>query len=98
MVAGYKKMRYGTIPVVTDVGGLHDTVVDADTDRKNGTGFHAKTIDTAGLVDALHRAVRAWRHKQRRRGIQKRGMSEDWSWTGPAQQHIDLYREMLAHG
>ena len=52
----------------------------------------------AGLVDALHRAVRAWRHKQRRRAIQQRGMSRDWSWTQPAEQHIELYREMLAHG
>ena len=87
-------MAYGTIPVVTDVGGLHDTVVDADTDRGNGTGFHAATIDVPGVVDALHRAVRAWRHKQRRQSIQRRGMREDWSWTRPAQQHIDLYAEM----
>jgi starch synthase len=97
-LAQMQAMTYGTIPVVTDVGGLHDTVVDADADRRNGTGFLATTSDTAGIVDAVHRAVRAWRHKQRRRGIQKRGMSIDWSWTEPAQRHIDLYREMLSHG
>jgi starch synthase len=91
-------MTYGTIPVVTDVGGLHDTVVDADVDRKNGTGFLATTPDTPGIVDALHRAVRAWRHKQRRRAIQRRGMNIDWSWAEPAQRHIDVYREMLSHG
>lgn len=97
-LAQMQAMAYGTIPVVTDVGGLHDTVIDADIDRKSGTGFHAATIDTPGVVDALHRAVRAWRHKQRRRGIQRRGMGQDWSWTGPAQQHIDIYHEMLARG
>lgn len=97
-LAQMQAMAYGTIPVVTDVGGLHDTVVDADSDRRNGTGFQARTIDAAGIVDALHRAIRAWKHKQRRRAIQRRGMQRDWSWTEPAQQHIDLYREMLAHG
>jgi len=97
-LAQMQAMSYGTIPVVTDVGGLHDTVIDADADRKNGTGFVALTVDLPGIIDALHRAVRGWRHKQRRRAIQKRGMRQDWSWTGPAQQHIDLYQEMLAHG
>jgi starch synthase len=97
-LAQMQAMAYGTIPVVTDVGGLHDTVIDADADRKNGTGFVALTVDLPGVIDALHRAVRGWRHKQRRRAIQKRGMGQDWSWTVPAQQHIDLYREMLAHG
>jgi starch synthase len=97
-LAQMQAMAYGTIPVVTDVGGLHDTVIDADADRKNGTGFLAATVDTAGMVDGLHRAVRAWRHKQRRTAIQKRGMALDWSWTVPAEHHIDLYREILAHG
>ncbi|MDJ0953182.1 MAG: glycogen synthase [Acidimicrobiia bacterium] len=94
-LAQMQAMAYGTIPVVTDVGGLHDTVIDADADRKNGTGFLAATVDVPGTVDALHRGVRAWKHKQRRRGIQKRGMAEDWSWSAPAQQHIELYEEII---
>ena len=89
-------MAYGSIPVVTDVGGLHDTVPDADLDRVGGTGFVAATIDVAGIVDALHRAVRAWRHPARRRAIQARGMSADWSWATPALQHIALYESLLA--
>ena len=97
-LAQMQAMTYGTIPVVTDVGGLHDTVIDADDDRKKGTGFLAATVDSAGITDALHRANRAWKHKQRRTAIQKRGMGIDWSWNTPAQVHIDLYREMLAHG
>jgi starch synthase len=89
-------MAYGAIPVVTDVGGLHDTVPDADLRRTDGTGFVAATVDTAGVVDALHRAVRAWRHPARRRAIQERGMATDWSWTTPARQHIALYESLLA--
>ncbi len=94
-LAQMQAMAYGTIPVVTDVGGLHDTVIDADANRKTGTGFLATTVDVPGVVDALHRATRGWRHKQRRRGIQKRGMVEDWSWTVPAQRHIEMYEEMV---
>jgi starch synthase len=93
-LAQMQAMAYGTIPVVTDVGGLHDTVIDADADRANGTGFHAATIDVPGIVDALHRGVRAWRHKQRRQAIQRREMQADWSWDHPAAQHISLYEEM----
>ncbi len=94
-LAQMQAMAYGTIPIVTDVGGLHDTVIDADTHRKTGTGFLSATVDVPGIIDALHRATRAWRHTQRRRGIQKRGMAEDWSWTGPARRHIEMYEEML---
>lgn len=88
-------MAYGAIPVVTPVGGLVDTVIDADIDRKNGNGFTATSVDTAGIVDALHRAVRAWKQPRRRTAIQRRGMARDWSWTKPATEHIEIYRELL---
>jgi starch synthase len=93
-LAQMQAMAYGTIPVVTDVGGLHDTVIDADVDRSNGTGFRTATIDVPGVVDGVHRAMRAWRHKQRRQAIQRRGMRKDWSWTRPARRHIELYSEI----
>ncbi len=93
-LAQMQAMAYGSIPVVTDVGGLHDTVIDADRDRSAGTGFVTGTVDTAGLVDALHRGVRAVRHAGRRRAIQGRGMTEDWSWTGPAARHLELYDQI----
>ena len=94
-LAQMQAMAYGSIPVVTDVGGLHDTVTDADTDRGGGTGFVSADVDAAGLVDALHRAARALRHSARRRAIQGRGMAEDWSWTGPADRHLALYRDLV---
>ncbi|MGI9529671.1 MAG: glycogen synthase [Acidimicrobiia bacterium] len=91
-------MAYGTIPVVTSVGGLVDTVIDADVYRKEGNGFVAGSVDTAGIVDALHRAVRAWKQPRRRAAIQRRGMARDWSWTKPAKEHIEVYRDLLASG
>jgi starch synthase len=93
-LAQMQAMAYGTIPVVTDVGGLHDTVVDADADPERGTGFVSRSVDVAGMVDALHRATRAWSSTRRRSAIRNRAMSIDWSWAEPAQAYTDLYRRI----
>ena len=89
-------MEYGTIPVVTAVGGLLDTVTDADRDPKAGTGFVSESVDVAGVVDALHRGVRAWKDQRRRRSIQSRGMDSDWSWKEPAHHHIEAYEMAIS--
>jgi len=96
-LAQMQAMAYGTIPIVTRVGGLVDTVSDAD-ESKVGTGFAAHSTDTAGVVDALHRAVRGWKQPRRRTAIQRRGMEADWSWANPAQRHLDLYDDLVASG
>ena len=84
-------MRYGTLPVVTDVGGLHDTVADLDEDPTGGTGWRAPTADTAAFRDALVRAVRGWSDPVVRAGAQRRGMRFDWSWSDPAARYAALY-------
>lgn len=94
-LAQMQAMAYGTTPVVTDVGGLHDTVVDDDRARGEGNGFVSPTVDGAGVVDALHRAVRAWRHAGRRKAIARRGMRVDWSWDAPAAAHVAHYERLV---
>ncbi|MGH8874790.1 MAG: glycogen synthase [Acidimicrobiia bacterium] len=94
-LAQMQAMAYGALPVVTDVGGLRDTVLDADREPVRGTGFVAPEVTAAAVVDALHRAARAWRATKRRRMIQERGMAADWSWAVPAEEYQDLYRELL---
>ncbi len=95
-LAQMQAMAYGTIPVVTPVGGLVDTVVDDDdpATRRQGNGFVALTVDAVGVADALHRSIRAWRDRRRRAALQDRGMSADWSWDAPAAQHVELYRTL----
>lgn len=95
-LAQMQAMRYGSIPVVTPVGGLVDTVIDADLDQKNGTGFVSLTVDAVGMLDALHRATRAWQVRRRREAIQKRGMAVDWSWDIPTQMHLSVYHDAMS--
>jgi starch synthase len=94
-LAQMQAMAYGSLPVVTDVGGLHDTVCDDDRQRGEGTGFVAATVDPTALLDALHRAVRALRQPSRRKAVQRRGMTRDWSWSAPAHEHLARYRALL---
>lgn len=88
-------MRYGTIPVVTDVGGLHDTVIDADAHPDEGTGFVASEVTAESVAEALARGVHAWRSTRRRGALRRRGMSHDWSWAVPASEYLRLYEEVI---
>jgi len=94
-LAQMQAMAYGTIPVVTDVGGLSDTVVDDDLNPGAGNGIVSRAVDSAGLVDALYRADRAWSWPARRGAIQSRGMRHDWSWAEPAKRYVEVYRDIM---
>ena len=95
-LAQMQAMAYGSIPVTTSVGGLVDTVIDADDEEENGNGFRSPHNSGAGLVDALHRATNAWRSPKRRAKIMSNAMTHDWSWTNPAAEYRKAYREVLA--
>ena len=84
-------MTCGTIPVVTGVGGLRDTVTDTDANPRSGTGFVAREPTNISLLDAIHRASRGWANPRRRAAVQRRGMSADWSWAEPARAYASLY-------
>ncbi len=93
-LAQMQAMAYGTPTIATRVGGLIDTIVDVDDNAKQGTGFLTRTNDVSGLVDAVHRAARAGKAPARKRAMQKRGMTADWSWTKPAEEHLALYNSL----
>ena len=91
-------LRYGAVPTVSRVGGLEDTVVDADTPVIAGdgeTGFKFAPVTTQNLADALRRAHATFRDKAAWRQIQQRGMSKDVSWRDRATRYADLYREIV---
>lgn len=92
-LAQMQAMRYGSIPVVSDVGGLHDTVLDADSNRK-GTGFAAPEPTPVAFTSALFRAARRMTVTRQRHALMDRVMKLDWSWAAPARHYIDLYTRL----
>lgn len=85
-------MRYGTIPVVREVGGLRDTVTDADS-PEGGDGFTFLTCDAKGMLWALRRAVARFRDQPSWQIIVERAMKRDFTWTRSAELYKALYRE-----
>jgi starch synthase len=85
---------YGTVPVVSRVGGLADTVIDADADPQNGTGLMCEP-NAASLRDALHRAMALFADPARYAAVQRRGMARDFSWKVAAGAYERLYQESM---
>jgi starch synthase len=85
---------YGTVPLVSRVGGLVDTVTDADELPDAGTGLtFAPTAE--GLADGLQRALKLFADKPGFAAVQQRGMKKDFSWKKAAQGYEQLYRDSL---
>ena len=85
-------MRYGAFPVVTPVGGLRDTVIDADDHPETGNGFVAEEVSADALLGAIDRGIRAWRSTRRRGQIRRLAMLQDWSWRQSAAKYEEIYR------
>ena len=86
-------LRYGTVPVVRSVGGLHDTVEDYD-GWNRGTGFKFRDYHPAALLLAVRRALEVHRDRRAWRGLVARGMAEDFSWERSAASYEALYRTL----
>lgn len=91
-------LRYGTLPIVRAVGGLADTVIDADetnlaAERATGIVFGGPGGGTAAqLVAAVERALALFKDKTKRRKVQRVAMHQDHSWRRSAREYLDLYQ------
>lgn len=84
-------MRYGSVPLVRAVGGLHDTVTDS------ATGFVFVDKKVKSFNDALKRALQLYPYHSRWAALQKAGMAQDFSWTRSAQKYLELYKKLIAN-
>ncbi len=87
--------RYGTVPVVSRVGGLVDTVVDIDKSPGKGTGIHFLPNDPADFRRALERAVALFGDRKAMLEVIRRGMKKDFSWQTAVRGYEALYRKIL---
>jgi starch synthase len=90
-------LRYGCVPVVARVGGLADTVIDANLAALSAgvaTGFQFTPVDGAGLASALRRAIALYRGKDWA-AIQRQGMKADVSWDRSAARYAEIYAALV---
>jgi len=88
-------LKYGTVPIVRNTGGLADTVVDADMYPGNGNGFIFNEYSPEALKGAVSRALAAFTDRPRWKTIIRRGMEEDFSWDSSARRYVDLYEKAV---
>ena len=89
-------LRYGTIPVVRGTGGLLDTVVDYNQDKKNGNGFIFHEFSKVSLLDALIRAISVYEDKKAWAKLITKAMKEDFSWKKSGTKYKEIYQKLLA--
>lgn len=89
-------MRYGTVPVVRETGGLKDTVTPYNKFEGTGRGFTFSDINAHDMVWVLREAVDLYfNNKKAWRGIQKEDMTADFSWNSSARQYLEIYQRIL---
>ena len=91
-------MRYGALPVVSRVGGLADTVIDANEAAriaKVATGFQFAQVNAQGLRGAIGRVADMWTRKDEWALMQGNAMRNDVSWRAPAKAYAALYAQLI---
>jgi starch synthase len=87
-------LRYGTVPIVRNVGGLADTVMDAtpaNLAATTATGFVFEHDEVDDLIDAVERALALFRQPAAWKSLQLAGMAQDYTWSESARRYLDLY-------
>lgn len=90
-----RAMRYGAIPVASDVGSLSDTVDDFDPESTSGTGFLLKRPTKAALKSSLLKALDVYQNPRIWRRLIATAMSCDFSWRRTALQYVEVYEQAL---
>jgi starch synthase len=88
-------LKYGTVPVVHATGGLDDTIEEWNPEEGTGTGFKFQHYDVSSFMEALHRALTAYKDRQKWRVLMRNGMLRDFSWERPAGEYVKQYEECI---
>lgn len=86
-------LRYGTIPIVRETGGLKDSITDSGDGE--GNGFTFKTYNAHDMLGAIHRALGAYWNKEYWPTLVSRAIDCDFSWGRSANEYIKMYKQLL---
>ena len=86
-------LRYGTVPIVRETGGLRDSITDSGDGQ--GNGFTFKTYNAHDMLGAIRRGLDAYWNKDNWDVLVDRAMNSDYSWGKSANEYIKMYKEVL---
>lgn len=88
-------MRYGTVPIVRETGGLHDTVPAYNGETGEGLGFTFQTYNAHDMLDAIRRAISLYHQDQSWAGLRRNDLNNDASWNRSVQEYWQIYRSAV---
>ena len=87
-------LRYGTVPIVRETGGLKDTIIPYNKYTNEGNGFSFTNYNAHDMLNVIQLAIETFKDKKRWTVIQKNGMKSETSWKESAKQYNDLYKKL----
>ena len=90
-------LRYGTVPIVRETGGLKDTVIPYNKFTGKGIGFTFSDYNSYDMLQAIYRALDAYKDKKAFKNIIAQGMKMDYSWKNSAKIYQELYYDLLGN-
>ncbi len=88
-------LRYGTIPIVRETGGLRDTVTSYDKKTNTGNGFTFKTFNAHDMLFSIKEAIETYQDKKTWKKIIENAMKADYSWDKSASEYIKIYEGLI---
>ena len=88
-------LRYGTIPIVRETGGLKDSIVPYNPDTGKGNGISFVSVNAQDMLGALKRAIDLYWDKEQWPILVGNGMNTDFSWKTSSKEYLKLYKDML---
>jgi len=87
-------LRYGTVPIVRETGGLRDTVQAYDHKKKTGNGFSFTNYNAHDMLHVIKLAMETFKNKKEWLGIEKNAMRSEISWKESAKKYRDIYKKL----
>jgi starch synthase len=88
-------LRYGTIPIVRETGGLKDSIVAYNPETGTGNGITFGSVNAQDMIGAIKRTVKLYLDKEHWNTLVANGMKSDFSWKTSSKEYMKLYKDML---
>jgi len=88
-------LKYGTVPIVRETGGLADSVEQIDEKKRSGTGILFQDYDETGLAWGISRALELFDNKKLWKKIMLNGMARDFSWQQQGEEYVTRFRKLI---